>query len=130
MTLPRRDYSEGLQWEFHLARQMPRHLAPLPLSIPSADPDVVDATAVLERLVHGDQTHQLLLRRLVRVRSASKNSSPAQLLKNRPGLTGFCDSFRYAGGEGHFTGVRSYFTLRRNVNYLQRIIGILSCPHG
>jgi site-specific recombinase XerD len=73
-----------LQREFHLARQTPRHLIPLPASSPSADPDVVDATAVVERLstaarvlglyrqqnpTVSDKPLQLLLRRLVRVRS-------------------------------------------------------------
>ena len=73
-----------LQREFHLARQTPRHLIPRPASPPSADPDGVDAAAVVERLstaarvpglyrrqnptVSGKPL-QLLLRRLVRVRS-------------------------------------------------------------
>lgn len=75
---------QDLQREFHLARQTPRHLIPLPASLPSADPDVVDATAVVERLstaarvldlyrqqnpTINDKPLQLLLRRLVRVRS-------------------------------------------------------------
>lgn len=75
---------QDLQREFHLARQTPRHRIPLPASLPSADPAVVDATAVVERLstaarvldlyrqqnpaVDGKPL-QLLLRRLVRVRS-------------------------------------------------------------
>jgi site-specific recombinase XerD len=75
---------KDLQREFHLARQTPRHLIPLPASLPSADPDVVDATAVAERLstaarvldlyrqqnpTVSNKPFQLLLRRLVRVRS-------------------------------------------------------------
>jgi len=67
-----------------LARQTPRHLIPLPPSLPSADPDVIDGTAVVERLstaarvmeLYRQQTStvsetslRLLLRRLVRVRS-------------------------------------------------------------
>ncbi len=75
---------KDLQREFHLARQTPRHLIPLPSSLPSADPDVVDPTAVEERLsaaarvldlyrqqnpTVNDKPFQLLLRRLVRVRS-------------------------------------------------------------
>jgi integrase len=75
---------QDLQREFHLARQTPRHLIPLPASLPAADPDVVDATAVAERLstaarvldlyrqqnpTVSDKPLQLLLRRLIRVRS-------------------------------------------------------------
>jgi len=75
---------QDLQREFHLARQTPRHLIPLPASLPSADPDVVDGTAVLDRLstatrvldlfrqhhpTVNDKPLQLLLRRLVRIRS-------------------------------------------------------------
>ena len=75
---------KDLQREFHLARQTPRHLIPLPASLPSSDPDLVDATAVVERLSTATrvldlyrqqnptvcaQPLQLLLRRLVRVRS-------------------------------------------------------------
>jgi site-specific recombinase XerD len=75
---------KDLQREFHLARLTPRHLIPLPASLPAADPDSADVTAVVERLssavrlldlyrqqnsaVH-DKSLQLLLRRLVRVRS-------------------------------------------------------------
>jgi hypothetical protein len=75
---------QDLQREFHLARQTPRHPIPMPPSLPSADPAVVDATAVVQRLstaarvldlyrqqnpaVDGKPL-QLLLRRLVRVRS-------------------------------------------------------------
>ena len=75
---------KDLQREFHLARQTPRHLIPLPASLPSADPDVVNGTAVVERLGTAtrvldlyrpqnpsvnDKPLQLLLRRLVRIRS-------------------------------------------------------------
>lgn len=75
---------KDLQREFHLARQTPRHLIPLPASLPSPDPAIVDATAVVERLstaarvleLYRQQNPtvsvkplQLLLRRLVRVRS-------------------------------------------------------------
>jgi len=75
---------KDLQREFHLARQSPRHMIPLPASLPSSDPDVVDATVVVERLSTAvrvlDLYHQqnptistkplqLLLRRLVRARS-------------------------------------------------------------
>lgn len=75
---------KDLQREFHLARRTPRHLIPLPSSRPSADPDVVDAAAVVERISTAtrvldlyrqqnptipDKPLQLLLRRLVRIRS-------------------------------------------------------------
>jgi site-specific recombinase XerD len=75
---------KDLQREFHLARQTPRHVIPLPPSLPSADPLVVDATVVVERLFTAarvldlyrqqnptvcEKPLQLLLRRLVRVRS-------------------------------------------------------------
>ena len=76
---------QDLQREFHLARQTPRHLLPLPPSLPSADPDTADAPAVVERLsaaarvldrfrqqqtsAGSDKPLQLLLRRLIRIRS-------------------------------------------------------------
>jgi site-specific recombinase XerD len=75
---------KDLQREFHLAQQNPRHLIPLPASLPSADPDVVDTTAVVDRLSTAtrvldlyrqqnpavtDKPLQLLLRRLIRVRT-------------------------------------------------------------
>lgn len=75
---------KDLQREFHLAQQNPRHLIPIPASLPSADPDVVDATAVSDRLstatrvldlyrqqnpAVSDKPLQLLLRRLIRVRT-------------------------------------------------------------
>jgi site-specific recombinase XerD len=74
---------QDLQREFHFARQTPRHLIPLPASS-TADPDVIDAAVVSERLsgalrvldlyrrqnpTVSDPALQLLLRRLVRVRS-------------------------------------------------------------
>lgn len=76
---------KDLQREFHLAQQNPRHLIPLPTPLATADPDPADAPAIVERLSgairvldlfrqqHGsgiDKPVQLLLRRLVRVRSA------------------------------------------------------------
>lgn len=75
---------QDLQREFHLAHQTPRHLIPLPAALSSAVPDLADATAVAERLstaarvldlfrqqnpTVSDKSLQLLLRRLVRVRS-------------------------------------------------------------
>jgi integrase len=75
---------KDLQREFHLARQSPRHLLPLPAPLSPGDPDTADAAAVVERLSgvvrvlelyrqqHQAADHkpiQLLLRRLVRVRS-------------------------------------------------------------
>jgi site-specific recombinase XerD len=75
---------QDLQREFHFARQTPRHLIPLPASSPTADPDVIDAAVVAERLSGAlrvldlyrqqnpsvsDKALQLLLRRIVRVRS-------------------------------------------------------------
>ena len=41
---------KDLQREFHLARQSPRYVIPLPPSTEVADPDTVDRTAVVERL--------------------------------------------------------------------------------
>ena len=74
-----------LQREFHLARQNPRHLLPLPASIARADPLQADAQAFTDRLSSAIRvldlfrqasasaddgiTLLLLLRRLVRVRS-------------------------------------------------------------
>src|SRR5207248_11788985 len=75
---------QDLQREFHLARQSPRHLIPLPAALAVPDPDLADAPAFLERLsgairildLFRQQTSadlakpiQLLLRRLVRIRS-------------------------------------------------------------
>ena len=76
---------KDLQREFHRAQQNPRHLIPLPTPLATADPDPADAPAIVERLSgairvldlfrqqHGsgiDKPVQLLLRRLIRVRSA------------------------------------------------------------
>jgi site-specific recombinase XerD len=75
---------KDLQREFHLARQSPRHLIPLPASTTAADPETADSQAVLQRLsasirvldlfrqqklAADDKPLQLLLRRLVRIRS-------------------------------------------------------------
>ncbi|HEV7441496.1 MAG TPA: tyrosine-type recombinase/integrase [Steroidobacteraceae bacterium] len=76
---------QDLQREFHLARQTPRHLIPLPASLPSTEPDTADAPAVLQRLsaaarlldlfrqLHSpagsDKPLLLLLRRLTRIQS-------------------------------------------------------------
>lgn len=73
---------EDLQREFHLARQTPRYLIPLPPSTPISDPDLAKAEAVMDRLsstirllelyrqqnpaVEQKQIH-LLHRRLVRI---------------------------------------------------------------
>ncbi len=76
---------KDLQREFHRAQQNPPHLIPLPTPLATGDPDPADAPATVERLSgairvldlfrqqHGsgiDKPIQLLLRRLVRVRSA------------------------------------------------------------
>jgi site-specific recombinase XerD len=75
---------QDLQREFHFARQTPRHLIPLPASPSATDPDVIDAAAVGERIsaaarvldlyrqqnpTANGKALQLLLRRIVRVRS-------------------------------------------------------------
>ena len=75
---------KDLQREFHLARQSPRHLIPLPASLSASDPDLANGLAVLERLsvairlldlfrqqnaADHDKSFRLLLRRLVRIRS-------------------------------------------------------------
>jgi integrase len=81
---------KDLQREFHQARQSIRHLVPLPASATVADPDVADATAVVERLssavrvldlyrqhiTSNDKPLQLLLRRLVRIRSRFQKLTP------------------------------------------------------
>jgi integrase len=74
---------KDLQREFHLARQSPRHLIPLPVSAAAPDPEAADAHAVLQRLSTAarvldlfrqqhaaaeDKPLRLLLRRLVRIR--------------------------------------------------------------
>lgn len=85
---------KDLQREFHLARQSPRHLIPLPPSLSSADPDLPDAAAVVERLstavrimvlyrqqnpTISDKGLKLLERRIVRIRSVfQKLSLPAK----------------------------------------------------
>ena len=76
--------SNDLQREFHLARQSPRYLIPLPVSLTHPDPDCADPPAILERLsasirlldlfrqqtsADSDKLIRLLLRRLARVRS-------------------------------------------------------------
>jgi integrase len=74
---------KDLQREFHLARQSPRHLIPLPAPLRTADPDLADATTVIQHLtgairlldlfrqrtIQHDPSFRLLLRRLVRIRS-------------------------------------------------------------
>jgi integrase len=83
---------KDLQREFHLARQSPRHLIPLPASLPAPDLDLADAAAVLDRFsaairvlelyrqqnsaADSDKPLQLLLRRLVRVRSRFQKLIP------------------------------------------------------
>jgi len=82
---------KDLQREFHLARQSPRHLTPLPASLLKADSDLADAGAVTERLSASirvldlfrqqnssdrDKTIRLLLRRLVRIRSRFQKLVP------------------------------------------------------
>jgi integrase len=76
---------KDLQREFHLARQNPRHLIPLPPTLSAPDPDAADVDAVDQRLSTAiraldlfrqrnagliDKTLRLLLRRLARIRSA------------------------------------------------------------
>ncbi|MDP2997287.1 MAG: tyrosine-type recombinase/integrase [Bryobacterales bacterium] len=75
---------KDLQREFHLARQNPRHLLPLPASAVAPDPDLADAPTLLQRLSatirlldlfrqqngpDQDKPLQLLARRLLRIRS-------------------------------------------------------------
>lgn len=75
---------QDLQREFRLARLTPRHLIPLPASATPHDPEAADSQAVLQRLsasirvldlfrqhnvAADDKPLQLLLRRLVRIRS-------------------------------------------------------------
>jgi len=88
---------QDLQTEFHLARQSPRHLIPPPPSQPSADPDVLDAANVVERLstaarvidlyrqqnpTISQKSLRLLQRRLVRVRSAFQKLSSLPKAEN------------------------------------------------
>ena len=83
---------KDLQREFHLARQSPRHLIPLPPHSPPPDLDLADADAVIDRFsaairvlelyrrqnpaAGSDKLLQLLLRRLVRIRSLFKKLVP------------------------------------------------------
>lgn len=75
---------KDLQREFHLARRNPRHLIPVPAFITAPDPDQADTPSVLQRISAAirlldlfrrqngaqiDKPLQLLLRRLVRIRS-------------------------------------------------------------
>jgi site-specific recombinase XerD len=81
---------QDLQREYHLARQHPRYLIPLPPALATPDPDAANATAVVDRLSaairildlyrqqspgFADRLLPLLLRRLVRVRSAFQQAS-------------------------------------------------------
>lgn len=81
---------KDLQREFHLARQHPRHLIPLPVSAGTPDPDQADSSAVLQRLSAAvrlldlfrqqnpaahDKTFRLLLRRLARVQSVFEKAA-------------------------------------------------------
>jgi site-specific recombinase XerD len=88
---------KDLQREFHLARQHPRHLIPLPSSAVTPDPDHADSFSVLQRLsaairlldlyrqqnpANHDKALRLLLRRLARVRSVfEKTASDTNLEK-------------------------------------------------
>ena len=76
---------QDLQREFHLARQKPRHLLPLPPGLLPADPLATDAGTIKSTLSAAiraldlfrqnsqasanDKSLRLLLRRLVRIRS-------------------------------------------------------------
>ena len=82
-----------LQREFHLARQHPRHLIPLPAALSVADPGAADASLVLDRIQAAARVLELfrqqnpaadpkqlmlLARRLLRIRSVFQkiNSAP------------------------------------------------------
>jgi hypothetical protein len=95
---------KDLQREFHLARQAPRHLLPLPAAMAAPDPDAANAAAVLERFSAAirlldlyrqqdppvsQKPLQLLLRRLVRIRSHFQKLIPEDKTKNRLGLAGY-----------------------------------------
>jgi hypothetical protein len=82
---------KDLQREFHLARQTPRYLIPLPPSAAAAQPDVVNAETVLSRLsstirvlelyrqldqIPESKQIELLHRRLVRIRSRFQKLTP------------------------------------------------------
>ncbi len=83
---------QDLQREFRRAQQNPRHLIPLPAAIATPDPDLADVPAIVERISGTirlldlfrqqnssdiDKPIQLLLRRLVRLRSAFQKLVPA-----------------------------------------------------
>ena len=95
---------QDLQREFHLARQSPRHSVPVPALLTTPDPDAADAAAVVDRLSAAirmldlyrqqnpglaDKPLQLLLRRLVRVRSAfqrtGSHDNPEKSLLSKTG---------------------------------------------
>ncbi|HTP34788.1 MAG TPA: hypothetical protein VMJ75_21570 [Candidatus Acidoferrales bacterium] len=76
---------KDLQCEFYLAQTRPRHLIPVPAPLLGTDPDSIDSAALVGRLSAAmrvldlyrqqnppgtDKLLPLLLRRLVRVRSA------------------------------------------------------------
>lgn len=67
-----------LQHEFHLARQNPRHLLPLPASAAAPDPDLADLPTVLQRL---SATIRLL--DLFRQQNGPDQNKPLQLLARR-----------------------------------------------
>jgi integrase len=81
---------QDVQREFDLARLHPRHLIPVPRQTEPTDQDAADATAVVRHLASAirvmdlyrqhhaganDKPLQLLLRRLVRIRSRFQNTS-------------------------------------------------------
>jgi integrase len=83
---------KDLQREFLLARQSPRHLIPLPATLPAPDPDLPNAPTIVKRLSEAirlldlfrhqnpadhDNTFRLLLRRLARVRSVFEKTTSA-----------------------------------------------------
>jgi hypothetical protein len=88
---------KDLQREFHQARLNPRYLIPLPVSTAASDPDLANAPSIRPRLSAAirllnlfrqqdgalfDKPLQLLLRRLVRIRSRfEKLTSEATPLK-------------------------------------------------
>jgi len=65
---------KDLQREFSLARQSVRHLIPLPASVAAADPDSVDATAVVERLSSAIRVLDIYRQQI------NSNDKPLQLL--------------------------------------------------
>lgn len=85
---------QDLQREFHLARQSPRHIMPLPAALPVAGPGAADASLVLDRIQAAMRVLDLyrlqnpsadpkqltlLARRLLRIRAVFKKvgSAPA-----------------------------------------------------